>query len=245
MTRRRLWYFAFAAGIVLIGALALWATLIARPPSTADGPTTAQELLSGVSVTVTVADVALAAAGATADFGVEEGLRRVNIRVVDEFHIEVRFESAYELVLDDPPYVCLVGPFWNPLDAGLSDRCWGDPDLQAAVAAQLPTDEAGHLVLTAGSSTVVSATIRRGDARCDYAPGEWHVDIGLSPIVDGSAVGRVDLPEVILDVPYQNPVNAGPAGTLELLPPGQTRVCSYPAAVYLRQGDPPVTQANP
>lgn len=229
----------------MVSALALWALSGARPPSQADGQETAQQLLSGVTVTAAVADVALAAAGATADFGVEEGLRRVNIRVVEEFAIEVRFESPYEVVLGDPPYFCLVGPFWNPLDAGLSDRCWGDPDLQAVVAAQLPADEAGHPVLPAGRSIVVNATIRRGDLRCDYAPGEWHVEVGLSPVIDGSAVGRLDLPDVIVEVPSENPVNAGPAGTLELLPPAQTRVCSYPAAVYLRQGDPPVATPSP
>ncbi len=192
--------------------------------------------LAGLRVTASVEDLSLAAAGASADFGVEEEMRRINMRVVEELAVTVTLESQGDLVLADHPRLCLVGPFWNPLDAGLSDRCWGDPDLEDVVAAQLPTNGDGKPVLSAGRPLAVNATIRRGDERCDYAPGQWHLEVGVGPM---------DLPDVLMYVPYENPIVGGFAGTLRLLPTDQTRLCSYPAAVYLRQGDPPVASAIP
>lgn len=201
-----------------------------QPSAGGDAP------LAGLRVNASVEDVSLAAAGASADFGVEEEMRRINMRVVEELAITVTLESQRDLVLADPPRLCLVGPFWNPLDAGLSDRCWGDPDLGDVVASQLPTNGDGKPVLSANRPLTVNATIRRGNERCDYAPGQWHLEVGLGPI---------DLPDVLMYVPYENPIVGGFAGTLRLLPTDQTRLCSYPAAVYLRQGDPPVSSPSP
>jgi hypothetical protein len=205
-----------------------------RTPRPSVREPSARELVAGVTVSATVADVSLVAAGGSADFGIEEGVRRVNVRVVDELALELRVESAQDVVLADSPFVCLIGPFWNPLDAGLSDRCWGVPDATEVLADQLPVDAAGRAFLPAGQPVVVNATLSRGDLRCDYSPGDWHLEIAANPIVAGVPAGKLYVADVTLAVPFASNV------PLELLPPGDTRLCSYPAAVYLRQGDPPI-----
>ncbi|HLE58380.1 MAG TPA: plastocyanin/azurin family copper-binding protein [Candidatus Limnocylindria bacterium] len=240
MAHRGLWLISICAIVVLGAGLAFYALSGAQTRPPADGPETPDRLVSGIHVTAWAADVSLAVAGAPADFGMEEDVRWVNIRVVAEVRIELRLESAHDLVLERPPYLCLVGPFWNPLDAGLSDRCWGDPDLAAVVAAQLPTDELGRPMLPGGRPVGVSATIGRGGGRCDYSPGEWSLEMAVEPVIDGSPVGRLDLEDIPVYVPFENRVVDGAPATLEILPADDTRICSYPAAVYLRQGEPPV-----
>jgi hypothetical protein len=88
-----------------------------RTPRPSVREPTARELVAGVTVSATVADVSLVAASGSADFGIEEGVRRVNVRVVDELALELRIESAQDVVLADPPFVCLIGPSgirWMP-----------------------------------------------------------------------------------------------------------------------------------
>ena len=181
-------------------------------------------------------ETAMVAAGATADFGIEEGLRRVVIRVVDAMTVDVVVVSEADLILAEPPGLCLVGPFWNPLDAGLSDRCWGAPDLGQLASTSWPTDADGRALLSAGAPVAIEAQLARGSERCDYAPGEWTFEAALRPVVGGAVFGPVRIPDVLVEVPYD------PAGPLELLPPGESRVCSYPAAVVLRQGEPELTE---
>jgi hypothetical protein len=232
MQLRRLPTTVAAAGLgLLLGACGVSGERTTQPSGHA---TSAAELISGVSVSARVTEVSLVAVGASADFGIDEGVRRVNVRVVDELRLEVRIESRQDVVLEGPPSVCLIGPFWNPLDAGLSDRCWGDPDAAEVLAAQLPTDEAGRPTVPAGQPIVVNATLSRGDLRCDYSPGEWQLEIAANPIVGGLPAGTMDVASVTLLVSF------AADEPLELLPPSETRLCSYPAAVYLRQGDPPI-----
>ena len=224
-------------GVLLTVAITISACASASPgPSLGDPEEVALDLVRGVTAEARVTtDAPLVAAAATADFGIEEGLRRVVIRVVDEMAVEVVIVSEDDLVLAEPPSLCLVGPFWNPLDAGLSDRCWGAPDLTAVAADQVPTDPDGRTVLAAGEPAAVEATIARGTERCDYAPGEWTLEITLRPVVGEEAFGPIRIPDVVLDVPYDA------AEPLELLPILDTRVCSYPAAVVNRQGEPELT----
>ena len=60
----------------------------------------------------------------------------VPVTVVESLALDVRLTADRDLVLAGPPRLCLVGPFAAPDDAGLIDRCWGDPDPGAALAAR-------------------------------------------------------------------------------------------------------------
>lgn len=71
--------------------------------------------------------------------------------------------------------------------------------------------------------------MRLGDGKM-----EWHFDMGADLLIDGSSLTFGDFANVAVDVPLES------GGTLELLPVDRTRFCSYAAAVYLRQGEPPV-----
>jgi hypothetical protein len=206
------------------------------PTSSADAEAEALELVRGVSAEVEVTDPTLVAAGATADYGVEQGLERVNIRVVDEMAVTVTITADADVLLAEPPGLCLVGPFWNPLDAGLSDRCWGAPDLTAVAADQMGTDAEGQTRLSAAEPITVEAALARGHERCDYAPGEWTFELSLRPVVGGEPFGPVRIPDVVFEVPITDD------GPLVKLPLEDTRVCSYPAAVVIRQGEPEVIE---
>jgi len=130
------------------------------------------------------------------------------------------------------PRVCLVGPYSAPDDAGLTDPCWGEPDLVELLAAQL--NGAGSPVLEPGQPVVVSATLRRGDVRCDYPPGEWRLQLVAEPLVDGQSAGALTVPDVVVRVPFD------PATALALLPPDRTRYCGLATVVYQEQGEPPL-----
>ena len=180
----------------------------------------------------------LMATEAVADFGIEEGVRLVRVRILDELDLEVRIETTETLTLAAPPRVCLVGPYSAPDDAGLSDRCWGEPDLGGLLAEELTTDAAGHPMLIAGQPIVLSAALRRGDVRCDYPPGEWQLEVTLEPLVYGVSVGALDLPPAALEVP---PTADGPL-PLNLF---GTRYCGLATVVYRDQGEPPVAGPVP
>jgi hypothetical protein len=182
------------------------------------------DLIRGITAEITVEEPAIVAARATADFGVEEGVGIVTMRVVEEMGVTVRLSAASDVTLATPPGLCLVGPFWNPLDAGISDRCWGDPDLS--------TISGLGTTLSANGSSSVQATIARGGERCDYAPGEWHLEVSVQPVVGGETFGPVRIPNVTFEVPFDE------SEALALLPFEDTRVCSFPAAVVNRQGEP-------
>jgi hypothetical protein len=202
--------------------------------SSAQAEAAAMELVRGIEAEIEVAEPTLVAAAATADFGIEEGLRRVVIRVVDGMRVQLTLRSETVVPLAEPPGLCLVGPFWNPLDAGLSDRCWGDPDFATVVAP--PPDKAGDGPRLAQGSTTVESALTRGHERCDYAPGEWHLEVTVRPVVDGQAFGPVRIPNVTFEVPFDE------SEALALLPFEDTRVCSYPAAVVNRQGEPELVE---
>ncbi len=191
------------------------------------------ELAGNVHAEAVAEAVALSVIRASADFGIEEGVRAVPIRIVDHLDLRVRISADQDVRLVGLPRVCLVGPFWNPLDAGLSDRCWGEPDLGQVIAGKLPADAAGGVTLRATTPFELAIAIGRGEERCDYAPGEWRLQIDAPMQVDGVIVPHVELADVPFDVPLE------PEGTvLSFRPNSEVRPCSYVAAVYNRQPEP-------
>jgi hypothetical protein len=93
MRQGRSWLLGAAVVVFAAIAVALWAS--DRPGQPAADVDVEPTLAAPVN------DVSLAAAGATADLGVAEGMRRVNIRIVDTLSIEVSIESERDVVLTD------------------------------------------------------------------------------------------------------------------------------------------------
>jgi hypothetical protein len=227
---RRTAVIAIAAGlaVVVLAGVALWAWSALRPA-------TADELIDGITVTASVDESSLGATQAIADFGLEEGIRMVPVRIVEDLALEVRLETPRDVVLAGAPRLCLTGPFWNPLDAGLDDRCWGDPDLEGLLTEAMPADANGRVTLRAGSPVVLQADLARGDERCDYPPGDWLLEVDAEPVVDSVTLPRQDIAEVPLTVPLEED------GALAWRSNSDTRFCSFTAAVYTRQGEPEIT----
>ncbi len=190
--------------------------------------------MAGVHVSATVTSSSLAVTSAIADFGISEGIHLVRVRILDELGLDVRLAADIEVVLATPPRICLVGPFSAPDDAGLSDPCWGTPDLEDALAAHMPADTDGHYLLVAGSPIDVKATLQRGSVRCDYPPGEWQLEVTLNPFIDGLPMGTIEVLPALFTVPLET------AGPLPLLGVLETRYCGLASGVYRSQGEPPV-----
>jgi hypothetical protein len=229
---RRVRSIAIVVAIAVLAGVGLGAWLASRPRSPEQREAAARELLSGVHVSATVAGSSLAAAHAIADFGLNEGVRLVRVRIVEGLSLELRIDATHPVALAAAPLFCLVGPFSAPDDAGLSDRCWGEPNLGVVVAGGLPTDQAGHPMFPADAPATLSATLQRGDVRCDYPPGKWVLEVKVDPLLDGTAMGARYLPDVGFEVPFATPA------PLTLL--AQTRYCGLASVVYREQGEPPV-----
>ncbi len=196
-------------------------------------PTDDPDAVPALQVTAEVRATDLVAAGAITD-SLESGVRRVMVRVVDQMELAVTFESQDALTLSEPLYLCLVGPYAAPDDAGLSDRCWGEPDLATLVGAKMSRDADGSIRLEAGEPVVVSAVIGRGDERCDYPPGTWSLEVGFSRPSTPTPPDEVVLDDVPFDVP---PDDTEP---LPLLAPPDSRYCGLASAVVREQGEPEV-----
>ena len=227
---RRTAVLGIAAGlaVVVLAGVTLWAWSALRPP-------TADELFEGIEATVTVGNSSLGATQAIADFGIEEGIRMVPVRIVEDLALEVRLQTPRDVTHAGAPRLCLTGPFWNPLDAGLEDRCWGDPDLAGLLTEAMPADANGRVTLRAGSPVVLQANLDRGDERCDYPPGDWLLEVDAEPVIDGVTFPRQDIAKVPLTVPLEE------SGALAWRSNSDTRFCSFTAAVYTRQGEPEIT----
>ena len=227
---RRTAVIAIAAGlaVVVLAGVALWAWTALRPA-------TAAELIDGISVSASVDESSLGATQAIADFGIDEGIKMVPVRIVEGLGLEVRLETPRDVTLAGAPRLCLTGPFWNPLDAGLDDRCWGDPDLARLLSDAMPADADGRVTLRAGSPVVLRVDLARGDERCDYPPGDWLLEVDAEPVVDGVTLPRQDIAQVPLTVPLEED------GALAWRSNSDTRFCSFTAAVYTRQGEPEIT----
>jgi hypothetical protein len=220
---------AVVAVVIAVAAVAI--RMATQPRSASQRLEAAQRVVSAIHVVLTASGSSLAAATAVADFGVGRDVRLVHVRILDELHLELMIEAPADIVLAEAPRICLVGPFPAPDDAGLTDRCWGEPDLGALVAEQLVADAAGRPQLARGP-LLVSAVLRRGDVRCDYPPGTWQVETSFNPLIDGTPAGSQDLPPVDLVVPF--------AGTqpLQLVKP--SRYCGLASQIYNEQGEPPM-----
>ena len=226
---RRTALLAVVAGVavVALAGAALWAWSALRPA-------TADELFAGIDVTATVDESSLGATQGIADFGIEEGVRMVPVRIVEDMVMDLRLEAGRDVTFAAPPRLCLTGPFWNPLDAGLSDRCWGDPDVNEALQAAMPADPSGAVTLRAGSPVEIRVPLARGDERCDYAPGDWLVEVDAEPLIDGQVLPRRDIAKAPMTIPWDV------EGALPWHDNSDTRFCSFTAAVYTRQGEPQI-----
>jgi hypothetical protein len=223
---------AIVIALAIVAAVVVLGWVGTRPRSPEQREAAARELLSGIHVSATVASSSLAAAHAIADFGLSEGVRLVRVRIVDGLMLDLRIETTSSITFAEPLLFCLVGPFSAPDDAGLSDRCWGEPDLGVVVAGGLSHDAGGRPMFVADSPVALSTTLQRGDVRCDYPPGKWVLEVKADPLVDGAAMGARYLPDVGFDVPFATP------DPLTLL--AQTRYCGLASVVYREQGEPPV-----
>jgi hypothetical protein len=226
---RRTALLAVVAGVavVALAGAALWAWSALRPA-------TADELFAGIDVTATVDESSLGATQGIADFGIEEGVRMVPVRIVEDMVLNFRLEAARDVTFAAPVRLCLTGPFWNPLDAGLSDRCWGDPDINEALRAAMPADPSGAVTLRAGSPVEIRVPLARGDERCDYPPGDWLLEVDAEPRIDGQVLPRQDITKAPLTIPWDV------EGALPWHDNSDTRFCSFTAAVYTRQGEPEI-----
>ena len=232
---------AVAVGLVVWGCAAPAPPPSAAPtPAQTSAPSLAPADAAAVRVTVTVQDRSLVATSAVADFGVEEGIRMVHVRIVDDLELEVRLETDTTVTLTGPPEVCLVGPYSAPDDAGLSYPCWGSPDLGRMLAAQLTNDPEGHPMLQAGQPVVVDTTLARDGRRCDYPPGAWTLLVALGPVgvVTETDPHPIDLPPASFDIA---PTTDQP---LTLLPPKDVRYCGLAETVVVEQGEPPIKPSN-
>ena len=193
-----------------------------------------------IEVVPAIRHESLQATSNPADPGLDEGggIHWVDVRIVSDLVIDVRLEADRDVVLASAPRLCLVGPFWNPLDAGLSDRCWGQPDLSELLAGRLAHDVDGHFVLPGKTPIEVHAPIERGTERCDYPPGDWQLEVAIEPLIDGEPAARVYLPDVKLHVPF------GDDAPLEYVISRDTRFCSYADAIFRRQGKPVIPDGN-
>lgn len=230
MARSRLGIVVLAAAVIGGG---YWIWSAAESASPERRAATTRDLVERIGVSVSVADTSLAATKAIADFGIDAGVRLVLVRILDEIRLELRIETSRDVLLAGPPRICLVGPAWAPDDAGLSDRCWGEPDLAAVVAAQLSPDPAGRVSLAADRPLLVDATVRRGDERCDYRPGTWQLEIAVEPLIDGQSSGSFEAPPASFEVPLEAEGTALPFVGI-----GDSRYCGLAATVWREQGEP-------
>lgn len=232
MSRRRR---AALAVVLLIAGVAL-ILIGTSPPSPAEREAAAETLAATIETTVTVRDSRLLAGRAIADFGVGGDVRLVLVRIVDELRLDVRVESAREVLLAEPIRACLVGPDAAPDDAGLEDRCWGEGQQGERLLLDLGRDDAGRYVLPAGDAATLSVTIGRGEERCDYPPGTWRLELVIDPIVAGEPAGRRYAPDATFEIPYD------PAEPLRLVE--QRRYCGLASKVFLEQDEPPIADGE-
>jgi hypothetical protein len=219
--------FAVAMSLVLAACGAQ-----ASPTPSVDPSARADHLLAGVHLTPTVSRSSLIATTAISDPNDTGDVTTVRVRIVDSLDVALRITADQDVVFAEPPRFCLVGPFSAPDDAGLSDPCWGDPDLAALVVAALPTDAAKRPMLRAGSPVTVTAQLRRGEQRCDYPPGAWLVTVKANPVVDDAAMGARYLADTPFDIPF------AVSAPLPLVL--QTRYCGLASVIVRDQGEPPV-----
>lgn len=203
------------------------------PPSPTQLP--ADDLMAQITLSASAGTPDLVATSATADFGVQQGVRLVTVRIVERMQIDVHVASSFDMTFAEAPRLCLVGPYSAPDDGGLQDPCWGSPDLSALFGDRLPTSADGMPMIRAGQAIDLSVGLERGDVRCDYAPGQWTLEFDARPLVDGRATSQsVYAPAALFSVPI-------PSGNtpLRYLGIDSTRYCGLATVIYRDQGEPP------
>jgi hypothetical protein len=229
---RRIVQLVMLAGVV--GGLAGCAGAVPSPSALAS--LSADQIVAQIALTASAEPPSLVATGAIADFGIEEGVRLVTVRIVQRLQISVRIRSPIDITFAEAPTLCLVGPDSAPDDAGLTDPCWGSPDLSAALAQDMPKSSDGRPMLRAGQALEVSAALERGDVRCDYPPGRWTLGLSGRPLVNGQAAARsLEARPAAFFVSI--PADEAP---LAYLKTDQTRYCGLATVVYREQGEPPL-----
>ncbi len=185
----------------------------------------AQDLQGHVQVNARILDSSVGVSRQEADLGTE-GTREVRVRVVEHLELEVTLSSDVDAVFrDEPPHVCLWTRAWDRQ----GDPCWGQPDLEALVTAQLRGDGTGPAGLVAGRPITVRTSLDRDPNGCDFPPGEWIFEFIAYPVGGGGNAVEV---QVRLDVPL-----AGESGLLTGELSG-VRFCADPAGVVNVQGEP-------
>jgi hypothetical protein len=229
--------------VVLLFGLVLWA-IEARPRDSA--PRTAQEreaaakeLLAGIKISTNVSSSTLAASKALVDFMAENDTRLVLVRIVDHLDLEIHIATNQAVAFREPPSFCLIGPYSAPQDAGYESGCWGTPDIAKVLAAELPTDGAGHALFPADRALVLDATMQRGGLRCDYPPGRWLLVVQADPLVDGTPMGARQVAEVGFDIPWSS------SDQLPFLPVPGVAYCGSANVVYREQGEPQIASPSP
>jgi hypothetical protein len=221
-------------GLLMLGS-AVAAAGCAATPGPAATPLSAEYLVGQIALAASAGPAQLVATGAVADFGLEQGVRLVTVRIVDRLEVQVHVQSAVDIVFAEPPRLCLVGPDSAPDDAGLQDPCWGSPDISDLLVASMPTAADGRAMLPAAQPLDLTVALERGNLRCDYAPGRWTLDLSGRPLVNGEAPSQsVDAPQAgfVVSIPPDQ-------GPLPYLKTDTTRYCGLASRVYLEQGEPP------
>lgn len=217
--------------ILVVLALVLWVPPALRPRSSEEREVAARHLVSGVRISASVSRSALGASKALVDFLPENDVRLVLVRIVADLELEIHIETRGAVSLAEAPSFCLIGPFSAPDDAGYSSPCWGTPDIGELVAAQLPTDDAGHHMFPARPLDL-SFTIHRGGLRCDYPPGRWLLVVEGDPLVDAAPGGARQFAEIGFDVPWSR------GDVLPFLPVSTVAYCGLANVIYEEQGEP-------
>ncbi len=231
-----------SALIVLVSGLVLWG-IASRPSSVPrsaeEREVAAGELLAGIRISTSLSGATLAASKALVDFLAENDVRLVLVRIVEDLELEIRIETDQAVRFREPPSLCLIGPYSAPDDAGYSSPCWGTPDMGALLAAQLPSDGAGHAMFPAGRAIALPATLQRGGHRCDYPPGRWLLVVEANPLVDGTPMGARQLAEIAFEIPWSN------SSPLPFLPVKTVAYCGLANIVYKEQGAPQIASPSP
>jgi hypothetical protein len=216
------------AAIVAIG----WSAWVASSaaPGTMDDDRAALDAPIRVVLSAALVNPRFVATRALTDYGLEIGARYVAVRILSRVQLEVRVLADADVVLAGYPRTCLIGPFSMPDYAGLSDGCWGQPDISRLLWDRLPTDSNGRPVLRGGRAVTLTAALERDAGSCDYPPGDWRLEVQIDPFVEGAASRPLAIAPTPLDVPASSP------GPLELVK--LTNYCGIANVVYHEQGEP-------
>lgn len=224
-----------AVAMVVFGWSA-WTATPSAPPEHAPLATLGTQP-GRVAVSASFANPRLVATRALVDFGLDAGARYVGVRILSGVDLEVVLQADTDVVLSSYPDLCLIGPFAMPDYAGLSEPCWGRPDLSDVVRARLPTDAQGRPVLRANRAVTLHASLVRDVDRCDYPPGDWQLEVAIEPLREHASGPRFELFAVPLDLP------AGSGAPLALVRP--TKYCGLANVAYREQGEPALEAGRP